>query len=795
MPKSRKRQSNVAKTRRHLRGGGRKSRRRIRKPVRTRRSFPSVREMVEERDDIFRGGDLISVLPPKFFQDAESEMKHGEMKYHAPFYRSVKCVEGMCSSNKLTQACLNSLGIAMLEHQSSPKDYKGVLRLYAELTPDEREEVIDLNLLSLRNYMSDIFANYDKSVGLMPERSHELRAMLKVLNPFYYQYILKTDMLSDDISDEVYKAMQDVRKLSTPDDMVTLFLNYYNTLNPYQQPKEVSSYLQVLHGFSTLTPDQRKTFMSKYMASHFRISRISPANYSEHRYNPNKVWDMEGSLQPVSVPLVATSDVVRLATTISETYGDSFSRPNLLILETSQGKVDVDYTEGGRKLGQEENVLFGYAYDKQVEFMQLLLGMDKDEALAFCKDVVPSDKFYKDRESKKEYDESRSQTYTLDNAQKELGDSPKKILLGKVYNGVIGTSIYYRFQDQFGFGDIGIVNGTDPRKNKSGTNGGFGVLADFVTKGNDDCNMLYLNNIHMGQTNEISVGAANAILLFLGTNAPDYLGQFPDLFKEARPKGRGKEDMCRIVNGDVQNYRKINLKTNSARVVNIYKAEMVMTTMDDPRFKLATMVEVSDYDNVDNTDNALVMRTKFLIVWAEKTGDVRTAFKESCRALDGMLMMHVWDDLVAQGEVGGVSDNLPPSDEEEIAGEAENAVESGIVAGVEEGVEEAAKKAEEKVATEVGNAVGDALGDVLVDGVEEKENEDAKKSAEDGFIPLPPVPKPPASKGVLRPDREIKPASKTRRLARQLAPNRTRKIRIDESKNTLNESPGTRATL
>ena len=789
MPKSRKRHSNVAKTRRRLRSGGRKTRRRIRKSVRTRRSFPSVRELVEERDGIFRGGDLVSVLPPKFFQDAQSEMKNGEMKYHAPFYRSVKCVEGMCSSKKLTQACLNSLGIAMLEHQSTPKDYHSVLRLYSELTPDEREEVIDLNLLSLRNYMSDIFTNYDKSNGLTPERSQELRAMLKVLNPFYYQYILKTDMLSDDISDEVYKAMQDVRNLSTPDDMVTLFLNYYNTLNPYQQPKDLNNSLQVLQGFSTLTQEQRKTFMSKYMASHFRISRISPANYSEHRYKANKVWDMEGSLQPVSVPLIATSDVVRLATTISETYGDSFSRPNLLILETSEGKIDVDYTEGGIKVGQEASVLSRYAYDKQIEFMQLLLGIDKDEALAFCQNVVPSDKFYRDD------DESRSKTYTLDNAEKVLGDSPKKVLLGKVYNGVIGISIYYRFQDQLGFGDIGIVNGTDPRKNKAGTSGGFGVLADFVTKGNDDCNMLYLNNIHMGQTNEISVGAANAILLFLGTNAPDYLGRFPDLFKEARPKGRGKEDMCRIVNGDVQNYRKINMKTNSARVVNIYKAELVMTTMDDPRFKLATMVEISDYENVDNTDKPLVVRTKFLIVWAEKTSDVRIAFRESCRALDGMLMNRVWDDLVAQGEVGGVSDILPPSDEEEIAGEAENAVESGIVAGVEEGVEEAAKEAEEKVATEVGDAVGDALGDVLVDDVEEKEKEDAKKSPGDDFVPLAPVPKPPAPKGVLRPNREIKPASRTRRLARQIAPNRTRKIRIDESKNTLNDAPGNRATL
>ena len=789
MPKSRKRQSNVAKTRRRLHRGGRKTRRRIRKPARTRRSFPSVRELVEERDGIFRGGDLVSVLPPKFFQDAESEMKHGEMKYYAPFYRSVKCVEGMCSSKKLTQACLNSLGIAMLEHQSTPKDYHSVLRLYSELTPDEREEVIDLNLLSLRNYMSDIFTNYDKSNGLTPERSQELRAMLKVLNPFYYQYILKTDMLSDDVSDEVYKAMQDVRNLSTPDDMVTLFLNYYNTLNPYQQPKDLSNSLQALQGFSTLTQEQRKTFMSKYMASHFRISRISPANYSEHRYKANKVWDMEGSLQPVSVPLIATSDVVRLATTISETYGDSFSRPNLLILETSEGKIDVDYTEGGTSSGLSTGDISIYAYDKQVEFMQLLLGIDKDEALSFCKDVVPSDKFNRG-------DESQSKTYTLDNAEKVLDDSPKKVLLGKVYNGVIGISIYYRFQDQMGFGDIGIVNGTDPRKNKAGTTGGFGVLADFVTKGNDDCNMLYLNNIHVGQTNEISVGAANAILLFLGTNAPDYLGQFPDLFKEARPKGKGKEDMCRIVNGDVHNYRKINLKTNSARSVNIYKAEMMLTTMDDPRFKLATMVEISDYENVDNTDKPLVVRTKFLIVWAEKTSEVRTALRESCRALDGMLMNRVWDDLVAQGEVGGVSEILPPSDEEEeIAGEAENAVESGIVAGVEEGVEEAAKEAEDKVETEVGDVVGDALDDALVDGVEEKEKEDATKSADDEFMPLPPVPKPPAPKGVLRPNREIKPASKTRRLARQIAPNRTRKIRIDESMNTLNEAPGNRATL
>ena len=50
-------------------------------------------------------------------------------------------------------------------------------------------------------------------------------------------------------------------------------------------------------------------------------------------------------------------------------------------------------------------------------------------------------------------------------------------------------------------------------------------------------------------------------------------------------------------------------------------------------------------------------------------------------------------------------------------------------------------------------------------------------------------------KGILRPNRKINPTSTMRRIMRDIAPNTTTKIRIDEEKNTVDGKPGNRKTV
>jgi len=223
----------------------------------------------------FKGGDLISVFPPKFFHDSEMIMKHGEEKYFAPFYKTSECVTDMCNPQEMTQACLNSLGIAMMEHQDY-EDYQNVLKLYAKMGPEERMEVVDANLISLRTYLADLFTNYDSAKGLELSKKDELKQLLSTINPFYYYYIVKTDQLPKKMRDDVYNMMRNIHAINDPLELVRLFLDYYNTLNPYQRG-DVDSSLD-------LSNYNSRDFVSKYLRYYFLIKTISPAVTSIARY-------------------------------------------------------------------------------------------------------------------------------------------------------------------------------------------------------------------------------------------------------------------------------------------------------------------------------------------------------------------------------------------------------------------------------------------------------------------------------------------------------------------------------
>ena len=175
---------------------------------------------------------LVSTLPPKFFV-ASSEVAGAKGEVDVTrYYKSPGCVNSMCDPAELTKVCLNSLGIALLEHQDYD-DYKGVVKLYDKLSAEDKDRVVQENLRGLVAYMQAMFANYDKQSGLSEDEKEGLRVFLEVINPFYYQYMLFTKKLPEAVHEVVFAEMRRVRGLKEPLDLIRMFLNYYNTINPY----------------------------------------------------------------------------------------------------------------------------------------------------------------------------------------------------------------------------------------------------------------------------------------------------------------------------------------------------------------------------------------------------------------------------------------------------------------------------------------------------------------------------------------------------------------------------------
>ena len=147
-------------------------------------------------------------------------MKHGE-KYHlGKYFKTAECVDDMCTAEELSTACMNSLGIVTLEHQDY-QDYKKVMELFDKLTKEEQEDVVESNILSLRTYLAELFKNFrepdpetGKPADTLSARSKlELETMLDTVNPFYYNYMIFTNKLPEDVRRVVYRTMLRTRGL------------------------------------------------------------------------------------------------------------------------------------------------------------------------------------------------------------------------------------------------------------------------------------------------------------------------------------------------------------------------------------------------------------------------------------------------------------------------------------------------------------------------------------------------------------------------------------------------------
>ena len=649
-----------------------------------------------------RGGKIKSSLPTKYFQENERGFKFGEDYYTGKYYNTSKCVDDMCSPEELSTACMNSLGIVTLEQQDYT-DYRKVMELYNRLSKSQQEDIVETNLLSLKTYMADIFKN--SQAGKLDEASSmELRALLEVINPFYYNYLVFTNKLPEEMRDTVYNEMIKVRELRGPLDLMKLFLSYYNTINPYRMRSAYES------------EDMAGVKLNQYMYNQFRIKEMSPSVGSGHRYTPLNIWDMEGVLDEVVVPMDRMAQGSELGTVIKETYGDTFKRPNPLWVFPKKGApgeyVDMRLMD---EVGLKDDV-DEYASRAQIRIFSLL--MEKVTG------SMPSETF---PEELMTY--IRSPNEEPPAADTPLGSLLKSPLVRKVY-AMLGISIYYRFMNVFQVGSLGGSNFEDTSHPIGINYGLFGYFSTMKASFEQECGFIHLKN--PSDDFKVNVGEAAAIRAYLKEKAPFYLKRYADSFL-VEPSSGGDVDLEAEFKGNrPDSLRVIRLQENEENAVSlaIYEASLLMTDAGE-YMRMAIVIEVNTYRNMNNEETPMEIITNFCIIWRNRNESEGTLdFENNCTGLNDMLMRNVWKSQKTRGSISeqSVEKAAPGSDlgSEEEKGVAEEE-------GVAEEKEEDISKEEEDLRSSI---------KLAREAVEEKkeESKDTKDevSLEEVDIELPP---------------------------------------------------------
>lgn len=589
-----------------------------------------------------RGGKIESRLPAEFFQENERGMKHGE-KYHlGKYFKTAECVDDMCTAEELSIACMNSLGIVTLEHQDY-KDYKKVMELYDKLSKEEQEDVVESNILSLRTYLAEVFKNFreadpntNKPADTLSQRKQlELETLLETVNPFYYNYMIFTNKLPEDVRRVVYRTMLKTRGLKEPIDLMKLFLNYYNTINPFRA-EDLSKREQEMAGKN----------LNAYLYQNFRVREMSPSLGSSHRYqNDLNIWDMEGKLEQVAVPMSKMAEGQELAKVMKETYGDTFRRPNPLWVIPSEDQDNSAYFVDMRQMDDVGLTdVDEYAVRAEKVVWQLIA-----RHLGYPEDEWPS------MEEVREYFDSK-EGRSKDQPPKEntaLGKLFHTPLVRKIY-ALLGISIYYRFMTVFEVGTLGNEN-FEEAKVKGGINYGlFGYFSTMERRFEFECGMIHMRN--PSTDFQVNKGEAAAIRSFLIERAPLYLEKYPDAFSMGTRGSDGESSepvsLLDINQGDKpDSLRVIMLGDNTGVSVNVFEASLLMVDAGG-YMNMAILVEVNTYRNLDNTENPLEVNTDFKIIWRnERNNETNENFVSNCSGLYDGLMKNVWAATTKEGTI------------------------------------------------------------------------------------------------------------------------------------------------
>jgi hypothetical protein len=214
---------------------------------------------------------------------------------------------------------------------------------------------------------------------------------------------------------------------------------------------------------------------------------------------------------------------------------------------------------------------------------------------------------------------------------------------------MIGISIYYRFMNVFQVGSLGGSN-FEEAKNPLGMDYGlFGYFSTTKPQVEQECGFIHLKN--PSEDFSVNVGEAASIRAYLEEKAPLYLKRYPEAFLvesssdndvdlESPFKGN-RPDSLRVI--------RIQEDEENAISVSIYEASLLMTDAGE-YMRMAIVIEVNTYRNINNEDTPMELNTNFMIVWRNKSETEGThEFERNCSGLNDMLMRNVWRSQTATG--------------------------------------------------------------------------------------------------------------------------------------------------
>ena len=383
----------------------------------------------------------------------------------------------------------------------------------------------------------------------------------------------------------IYSEMGAIKNLKEPSDMISLFLSYYSTINPFIKGEKKVSYINIIPMFKEV---------DIYAAS-------------ENRYKSNiQTWDMCGSFYPENIPLDKVMHGDRLVQQISETFGEGFERegaPTLLITPIPEDDMFIMTNDDKYRLGNEgktDNEIFKFHEEKYIQFINTILKTDTDQI-------------------------ERVEDYTSDKMKSIVMNSK---LMRKVYD-FWRESMDSKFSRLAqNVGSLGEFFSNDGNNFRGAMDPGLFAYYSQMSDLNLDCAVPFYFGISSSSSYDYSEKLQQSLTHFIKENMPTYIEKFGEKALDSK-KG-------------INFFRIIDLKNNTGQALEITN---IITSTDDGPDTIGICAELNSVKNLNNSDAPLIYDRKFLILWEEPKDHVILSLKNSCDRLYDCVFKNIWDDM------------------------------------------------------------------------------------------------------------------------------------------------------
>jgi len=480
---------------------------------------------------------------------------------------SMDCVERECrkqnDNGEKTNACLNTILVIDVFRQP-PDDYKEAMQIINDTFNDaEIKEIKESNKKYLTNYIGYLFT--DNNTTLEPEKEQELKDLLKIINPYYYRYLIQNTSISADVRNKILTTQMALNKLTSPADLINLFTGYVAMTDKTGNASSIENTL----------------------AMNAKFKEVSTLVENSYRYKNDRIWDITGAFEPVTIPNSNVLIGKELLDTISNTWADGFNRPkpmiiiNYLIYSINTNRGNILRVEADKMPDQKER------FEKQLQFLNML-GISKSLTKQF---------------------ESSSNTNDITPLLDELnGYIDNNMLLRKVYT-IIYLMMLTRFMRTFVTYD-----------NQYGI---YGLFANYL---NNDNTMMCGS---IGRDGNIDTSIKDkykyAIIKFINENMPTFFKYYSIEALEQTPD-------CYLI---------VDLENHTAQTLAMRYRKASQT-------RVMLYIEISTYTNITNDDTEIQANTKFLVIWLPERETETTNtdnIKTACPQTYDSIYKSIYDDM------------------------------------------------------------------------------------------------------------------------------------------------------